>query len=158
MTDFANSSVLAFTAALKQGLEARAALKTVSVSDGPAAPADMEREELVQLLDVEGEWQVHSISRPTQPRLEVQTLTVQITVQRATREKQTQVNARAFEIFNELNQLLRDPDAGVTSLYTGPGRVYGPRITAFKHTKRVSPDNMTREAGLEVGVHWEAKI
>lgn len=155
------SSIPAFTAALKQGLAARPALTNVVVTDGPAPPGQIETSELVELLDVNGDQVVHSINRSTQPRLEQMTLTVLITVIWKTTEKQTDVNARAFALLDELDQLLRDSDTGVTAIYianSGPGRVYGPRRTSMKHTKRSDPNNTVREAGLEVGVYWEARI
>jgi hypothetical protein len=155
---FNASTVPAFRAALKKGLEARAGLGGVSVCDGPAPPADLDRDELIELLDVVGEQSVHSLNKTTQPRRELMTLTLLITVVHATRDKQTEVNERAFVLLDELNQLLRDSDTGLTSIYAGPGRIYGPRVTSMTHTTRTNADNTRREAGLSVGVHWEGKI
>ena len=68
MTTFAASTVPGFRAALLAALNARAALQSVSVCDGPAPPADETREELIELLDADGEQTVPTMSRPTQPR------------------------------------------------------------------------------------------
>lgn len=155
---FPPSSIPAFTAALMKGLTQRDALATVVVTDGPAPASAIDAAELIELLDVDGEETVHSLNKTTQPRLEKMTLTLLITVVWQTGEKQTEVNERAFELLDELNQLLRDSDTGLTSIYAGPGRIYGPRVTTKKHTKRTNANNTKREAGLEVGVYWEAKI
>jgi hypothetical protein len=154
---FAASTIPAFTAALLAGLIARQELAGVSVVDGPAPPKDFDRSELIELLDVTEDEEVHALDRTTQPRAEKCVMTVLITVQKAGRTNQAVVNARAFVLLDALNQLLRG-DPYLAAYYTGPGRIYGARITTKNHKKRVTPDNTVREASVEVGVRWEGRI
>jgi hypothetical protein len=66
----ASSSIPTVIDTLIATLEARAALKGVSITDGVAPPADMQREELIQILDADGEQSVRALNRTTQPRNE----------------------------------------------------------------------------------------
>lgn len=150
------STIPAFTAALKAALEARTGLKGVSICDGPCPPGDAEREEVIELLDAESDIGAF-LDATTQPRKEDGQLKILITVQRATRDKQTQVNERAFELLAEISTQLRQT-TDLQGFYTGPGFVAGARLAHITHTKRTAPNNQVREAGLEVTVIWKARI
>lgn len=162
MTTFPVSTIPAFTAALKAALEKRPALASVKVCDGPAAVGDLARTELIELMDVNDQVTVPAFDVTTQPRDESNTLTVLITVLRAGRTAQTAANVRAFVIAGELDQVLRDRSiiTGAYSAVSGPGGIYGARIVSIRHTKRMGTldKSLYREAGVEVGVHWNGRI
>lgn len=160
MTTFQVSTIPAFTAAFKAGLEARPNLRGTKVCDGPASVGDLARKEIIELLDVNDNVSVPTLDVTTQPRSEENTMTVLITVIVATRTAQTTANERAFVIAGEIDQLLRSDRGLVQSGYAGPGTIYGARIVSIKHTKRQGTGEQSnyREAGVEVGVRWTGRI
>lgn len=166
MTTFKDSTIPGFTAALQAGLQAQlGGSSKVRVCDGPATPDAANAEQVIELLDAEVEVGTRMDST-TQPRTEDGSLNVLITVQTATRGKQTNANALAFALLSALNQLLRsrtdlqgyyDAAAGAGQP-GGAGFIAGARVARVKHTKRSDPNSQIREAGLDVTVIWKARL
>lgn len=161
MTTYADSTIPAFTAALIAGLTAQLADPKVVISDGPAAPGATESEAVIEILDAEVDVSAY-LDATTQPRGEEGQIRVLITVQQATRGKQTTVNERAFALLAALNTLLRSKTE-LQGYFTQPapghlGFIAGARISRIVHTKRTDPNQKVREAGLDVTVIWKARI
>jgi hypothetical protein len=145
-----SSSIPTFIDTLKTTLEARAALAGVAITDGIASPGDMNAEELIQILDATGEQSVRALDRTTQPRNEEYAVTVLVSVVAQTREDQTTLKARAFELLAEVEATLRaDPHLGISNLYSAVGGHihYASRAT-----------DLQREAAIEFDINVHARL
>lgn len=146
-----DSSINTVIPTLQTLLLARPGLSGVSVTEGPAEPSVMAREELIQILDATGEQTVHALNRTTQPRQEEYDLNVVISVVGETRSDQATLRARAFVLLAEVTQQLRtDPSLGIA------GQVYAAIVGHIAYTARAN--DSSRESAIDFNVHIVARL
>jgi hypothetical protein len=144
------SSVNTVVPTLQSLLQALPGLSGVTVSEGPATPAEMERKDLIQILDAKGDQEPHALNRTTQPRQEEVDLNLLISVKGETRNKQATLRARAYALLNEIGAALRsDPHMGLSN-------VYGAYIARVDYMPRAN--DHARESAIDFDIHYTARF
>lgn len=145
-----SSSINTVIPTLQSLLQARAGLSGVAITDGPAEPSLMQREELIQILDADGHQSVRALNATTQPRNEEYDLALCISVIGETRSDQATLRARAFALLAEIEAQLRsDPHLGLVN-------VSAAIVGKIKYTPRAS--DMQRESAIDFDIHVEARL
>jgi len=151
----ANTVVLDYTNALMASLAARAGLEGVVITDGPPEMSGLAHGEWIAFLDVSGSQEWATISRATKPRNETLTLEFFIDVVAPSgANNQTGVNARAVELFQEIEDELRsNPGQGV-----GRAFISSQVATEFRLLKRANLEEGWRECLLTAAVEVKARL
>lgn len=146
-----DSSINTVIPALQTLLLNRPGLAGVSITEGPAEPSVMAREELIQILDAVGDQHVHALNKTTQPRQEEYDLSVVISVVGETRSDQATLRARAFALLAEITQQLRsDPSLGLA------GQVYAAIVGHIAYTARAN--DSSRESAIDFNISVVARL
>lgn len=131
-------------------LQARAGLSGVSVVEGPGEPSVMEREEVIMVLDADGDQSVRALNATTQPRNEEYDLAIVVSVVGETRNDQATLRARCFALVAEIEAQLRsDPHLGLVN-------VSASILGKFKYSARAN--DSAREACFDFDIHVMARL
>lgn len=145
-----------FGAALKAALEAREAIRAgVAVTEGVPPPGTFASREWVMIGDVTFEQEVRGMHPVTRPRRERYQQTVMISVVREGQETAELATARAFELFVELEDTIRDNPI-LDGYFAGDGQIISVQMGRGTLTKRAT--DTTRESTLEVELDVDARI
>lgn len=138
-------------------LVARAGLSGVIVTDGIPPAGLFDSREWISIGDIEFEQRIRALNRTTQPREERYVQHVLVTVVQATRADQATVNARAWELYSEIEDSIRD-DPTLSTVWTGDGQLVSAVIGEGRLSKRVNETGTEREAAIEFGINVHSRI
>jgi hypothetical protein len=150
-----STTVDRFPTVLATALAARAALAGVSVTDGIPPPGTFGGPEWIAITDVVFEQEVRGLNVSSRPRIERYTQSIMISVVVAGRTPQTVANARAWELFVEIEETIRD-NVYLDGFWTGDGQIVSVQTGRGTLSKRAT--DTEREATLELELDVVARI
>lgn len=157
MTLKTSSTIPTIGTALTAAWRARGALSRIPITDGLPEPGILEGPEWVMIGDVEFEQAARAMDVTSRPRVEDYRVKVMVSVTRAGRgsDVQAAANARAWELFAELEQGIRD-NPTLTGYYVDDGQIVAVQIGTGTFSKRAT--DTVREATIETELVVRARI
>jgi hypothetical protein len=141
----------ALQAQLRAALDAGEGQGKVPVAVGPPDATTFDRPEWVMVGDVRGDGHIQVYAATTQPRDEDYTVAVLISVALQTSKDQATVDARAWTIYDYLQQLIRGGGGRL-----GLSKVKWSVVWVDSVSRRA--DDRVRECVIEAGVQVRARI